>query len=101
MLRVSDCQYLVAIVYESAIEIQKTDTFLEFNLENPQVNNQKIWHLKKNFKEKELEAKSTLAEGVRYSYLEWPPLNYSYIKSKESFLKLFNFSQRTLFLDTG
>ncbi len=42
MLRVSDCKYLVAMMYESTIEIQETNTFLEGNFRNQQVNNKKI-----------------------------------------------------------
>lgn len=52
MLRVSDCKYLVAMMYESTIEIQKTNIFLEANVAIQQVNKNYLPY-SKNFDRKE------------------------------------------------
>jgi len=72
MLRVSNCKYLMAILYDSSVSVHKTETFLE--------DSQKLGKAEKP------EAEYALPQG-KYSYLEWAPLTYISI-DKPYFLTL-------------
>jgi len=70
MIRVSDCRYLLALVFASSVVIMRPGTFLD-----------------PLFLSKDREVEFNLKEG-KYIYLEWPVINDIYLERGPYFLTL-------------
>jgi len=87
MLRISNCKYLIATLYDSSVLIHKIETFID--------------DLEKLGNAREPEAEFSLSEG-KYSYLEWSPLTrisldkpYFLTLDGQGILRIHNVSDKT------